>query len=90
MILGSGGVGKSSITTQFVMNLFNDNYDPTIEDSYRKQVVVKGIPRQMRGSGGRKGILKGSTATAGVGSGATSECMILCERYCVSIRKEPS
>ena len=48
VIVGSGGVGKSSICTQFVMNQFIDQYDPTIEDSYRKQVVVKGIPGQMK------------------------------------------
>ena len=54
VILGSGGVGKSSICTQFVMNHFIEQYDPTIEDSYRKQVVVKGIPRQKKGAGSAK------------------------------------
>ena len=42
--MGAGGVGKSSITVRFVSNTFVDNYDPTIEDSYRKQFRVKGIP----------------------------------------------
>ena len=47
-MLGSGGVGKSSITLQYVSNTFVDNYDPTIEDSYRKHVTVTGIPDNMK------------------------------------------
>ena len=43
--LGSGGVGKSSIVIRFMQDVFLDAYDPTIEDSFRKQVVIKGIPR---------------------------------------------
>ncbi|CAF1021706.1 unnamed protein product [Rotaria sp. Silwood1] len=42
VILGSGGVGKSALTVQFVQGLFVEKYDPTIEDSYRKQVEVDG------------------------------------------------
>ncbi|CAF1137865.1 unnamed protein product [Rotaria sordida] len=42
VILGSGGVGKSALTVQFVQGLFVERYDPTIEDSYRKQVEVDG------------------------------------------------
>jgi len=38
VVLGSGGVGKSALTVQFVQG----KYDPTIEDSYRKQVEVDG------------------------------------------------
>lgn len=34
--LGSGAVGKSSITLQFIQNKFIESYDPTIENSYRK------------------------------------------------------
>ena len=33
--LGDGGVGKSAITIQFIQGHFIDEYDPTIEDSYR-------------------------------------------------------
>ena len=39
---GSGGVGKSALTVQFVQGIFVEKYDPTIEDSYRKQVEVDG------------------------------------------------
>lgn len=47
-MLGTGGVGKSSITVQYVSDTFVDSYDPTIEDSYRKHVIVKGIPEEMK------------------------------------------
>jgi Ras-related protein Rap-1B len=43
VVLGSGGVGKSAITVQFVQGIFVEKYDPTIEDSYRKQVEIDGI-----------------------------------------------
>jgi len=42
VVLGSGGVGKSCLTVQFVQGIFVEKYDPTIEDSYRKQVEVDG------------------------------------------------
>jgi GTPase KRas protein len=34
------GVGKSALTIQFIQSHFVDEYDPTIEDSYRKQCVI--------------------------------------------------
>jgi len=40
--IGSGGVGKSALTVQFVQGIFVEKYDPTIEDSYRKHVDVDG------------------------------------------------
>jgi GTPase KRas protein len=40
VILGSGGVGKSMLLFQLIKGYFLDAYDPTIEDSYRKQVTV--------------------------------------------------
>ena len=40
VILGGGGVGKSALTIYFINNHFVDEYDPTIEDSYRKQCVI--------------------------------------------------
>eukprot|EP01090_Pellita_catalonica_P008585 TRINITY_DN1957_c0_g1_i4.p1 TRINITY_DN1957_c0_g1~~TRINITY_DN1957_c0_g1_i4.p1 ORF type:complete len:194 (+),score=37.65 TRINITY_DN1957_c0_g1_i4:143-724(+) len=41
-ILGVGGVGKSAITIQFIQHQFVTNYDPTIEDSYQKQLDING------------------------------------------------
>ncbi|CAK4034869.1 RAS small monomeric GTPase [Lecanosticta acicola] len=41
-VLGSGGVGKSCLTMQFVQGVFVERYDPTIEDSYRKHLDVDG------------------------------------------------
>lgn len=40
VVVGAGGVGKSCLTIQFVQSHFVEEYDPTIEDSYRKQVVI--------------------------------------------------
>lgn len=40
VIVGAGGVGKSALTIQLVQNHFIFEYDPTIEDCYRKQVTV--------------------------------------------------
>lgn len=44
VVVGSGGVGKSALTISFVQNHFIEEYDPTIEDSYRKQITVDEIP----------------------------------------------
>ncbi len=41
-VLGSGAVGKSALTIRLVTDNFLDEYDPTIEDSYRKQAVING------------------------------------------------
>lgn len=44
VVLGSGGVGKSALTVQFVSGAFMEKYDPTIEDFYRKEIEVDGSP----------------------------------------------
>ena len=41
-VVGSGGVGKSALTILFCHGNFVEEYDPTIEDSYRKQVGIDG------------------------------------------------
>lgn len=40
VVLGNGGVGKSALTIQLVQNRFVAAYDPTIEDSYKKALLV--------------------------------------------------
>lgn len=42
VVVGGGGVGKSALTIQLIQSHFVDEYDPTIEDSYRKQCMVDG------------------------------------------------
>lgn len=44
VVLGSGGVGKSALTVQFVTGQFVEKYDPTIEDFYRKEIEVDDTP----------------------------------------------
>ena len=36
-------MGKSALTIQLIHHQFEEQYDPTIEDSYRKQVVIDGL-----------------------------------------------
>ncbi|CAH1255488.1 DIRAS2 [Branchiostoma lanceolatum] len=35
VVLGAGGVGKSSLVSQFMRGVFNTLYEPTVEDCYR-------------------------------------------------------
>mmetsp|Transcript_5849 Transcript_5849/g.8857 ORF Transcript_5849/g.8857 Transcript_5849/m.8857 type:complete len:195 (-) Transcript_5849:148-732(-) len=42
VIIGEGGVGKSCITLQFINDSFVEEYEPTMEASYRKQFTVDG------------------------------------------------
>lgn len=37
--VGSGGVGKSALTLQFMYDEFVEDYEPTKADSYRKKVI---------------------------------------------------
>lgn len=43
VVVGSGGVGKSALTIQYIQKQFVEEYDPTIEDSYRRQTIVDEI-----------------------------------------------
>ncbi|CAJ0942228.1 unnamed protein product, partial [Mesorhabditis belari] len=42
VIIGGGGVGKSTLTIQFFQKQFVDYYDPTIEDQYIQHCEVDG------------------------------------------------
>jgi len=41
-LLGPGAVGKSALTLQFTSHIFQEEYDPTIEDAFRKEVEIDG------------------------------------------------
>ena len=41
-VIGQQGVGKSAIFVRFFQGRFVENYDPTIEDAYRKHIQVDG------------------------------------------------
>jgi len=43
VVIGAGAVGKSALVVRFIKNDFVTDYDPTIEDSYRRQFTVDGI-----------------------------------------------
>ena len=40
VVVGAEAVGKSALTIQLITNHFVDDHDPTIEDCYRKQVLI--------------------------------------------------
>lgn len=40
VVLGAGGVGKSALTIRLINGNWLEEYDPTIEDSYRKKVAI--------------------------------------------------
>ncbi|KAJ3372770.1 hypothetical protein HDU91_002130 [Kappamyces sp. JEL0680] len=42
VVVGSGGVGKSCLTVRFLKDEFTNEYDPTIEENYRKNLTVDG------------------------------------------------
>jgi len=41
-VVGSGGVGKSSLTIRYLRNEFSEYYDPTLEETYRKKIEYNG------------------------------------------------
>jgi len=42
VVMGAAGVGKTCFIVQLVSGKFVEAYDPTLEDSYRKQIAVEG------------------------------------------------
>ncbi|KAF0971733.1 hypothetical protein FDP41_009956 [Naegleria fowleri] len=44
VVFGSGGVGKSALIVQLIQNVFVEQYDPTLEDSYRKDTHIDKKP----------------------------------------------
>lgn len=40
VVMGTGAVGKSACVLRLITDLFHDNYDPTIEDYYRKEIPI--------------------------------------------------
>ncbi|KAH9405288.1 PREDICTED: ras-related protein Ral-A-like isoform X2 [Rhagoletis zephyria] len=43
IMVGSGGVGKSALTLQYMYKEFISDYEPTKADSYRTTVTVEGV-----------------------------------------------
>ncbi|KAL9644656.1 hypothetical protein ABK040_015395 [Willaertia magna] len=41
VVFGSGGVGKSALIVQLIQNVFVEHYDPTLEDSYRRDAILE-------------------------------------------------
>lgn len=42
VMLGDGGVGKTAMTIRFVSDRFVQEYDPTVEDAYKKEHQIDG------------------------------------------------
>jgi len=42
VVIGTAGSGKSCITIRFVADRFVEEYEPTLEDSFRQQVEIDG------------------------------------------------
>ncbi|KAK3819536.1 MAG: small GTPase superfamily [Benniella sp.] len=47
IMVGSGGVGKSALTLQYMYGDFVEEYDPTKADSYRKKITFDNQPCQI-------------------------------------------
>eukprot|EP00490_Sorites_sp_Unknown_P011168 CAMPEP_0114663572 /NCGR_PEP_ID=MMETSP0191-20121206/27134_1 /TAXON_ID=126664 /ORGANISM="Sorites sp." /LENGTH=75 /DNA_ID=CAMNT_0001903233 /DNA_START=461 /DNA_END=685 /DNA_ORIENTATION=- len=39
-VMGDGAVGKTSLTIRMITDNFMDEYDPTIEDAYEKELII--------------------------------------------------
>lgn len=44
VILGRGAVGKSSITLRFVNSEFSEDYNPTLQETFRKTMFIDNKP----------------------------------------------
>lgn len=42
VVLGAGGVGKTSLVVRFLDNIFNNTYKPTVEDCYQHNIQLPG------------------------------------------------
>ncbi|KAJ5073617.1 ras-like protein [Anaeramoeba ignava] len=47
VIVGSGSVGKSCTAIRYLQGKFVEEYDPTIEESYRKMVIIDQTPTML-------------------------------------------
>lgn len=56
-MVGSGGVGKSALTLQFMYDEFVEDYEPTKADSYRKKVRNRDFNAQWELNGGKSFII---------------------------------
>jgi len=43
VVIGTAGCGKSCITIRFIANRFVEEYEPTLEDSFRQTVTIDGV-----------------------------------------------
>ena len=43
VLLGYSGTGKSNIATRLLRDIFFEEYDPSIEDNWKKEIGVDGV-----------------------------------------------
>ena len=44
VVLGMASVGKSSVTIRYVNNMFSADYNPTLQDTFRKNFILDNKP----------------------------------------------